>query len=346
MVVRHVREQVVGDVRVCYVVEHHIKEAVAAVYSGHGPPQPVPLLSPIVWQVGVGVLQQCDHHQPVVYDEVRHHIHLDQPAHSVQLGNAHQASYHHSKGRITDGHLCTLLLGKDGRAGVKVVGPPLIEPAPHIENQVQGPAQDLRDQDGDCSVQGALPQGRGTAPGGHDLGHKHLILLSATRVLVVAAMGVLPRIIRHQQQRVKDQANSIVQPCIVRECPMPAFMGNHPHPGGHSTLPKPVQRPQHEPRQWSRDGLVVNPGRGVGEGGADDEVRKQIAEGPDGALLKAVRRDGTAHIRKREWWFAARYTSSREALCPLHFPLRFLSTCSHFLKFVFCTALSLPPNKA
>lgn len=76
MVVGHIREQVVSHMRVCNVVEEIVQEAVGAVHSCKGAPEPVPLLIIVMGQLGVGVLQQGDGHQPVVDDQVWNDVHL------------------------------------------------------------------------------------------------------------------------------------------------------------------------------------------------------------------------------------------------------------------------------
>lgn len=50
VVVRHLAEKVVRDVRVGDVVEEHVQEAVAAVHGAHGAAQPVPLALSVVGQ--------------------------------------------------------------------------------------------------------------------------------------------------------------------------------------------------------------------------------------------------------------------------------------------------------
>ena len=59
----------VGD-----VVEDHIQEPIAAVTGGQCTPQPVPLCGVVVGQVWVGMLQQRDHDQPEVDNEVRNDV--------------------------------------------------------------------------------------------------------------------------------------------------------------------------------------------------------------------------------------------------------------------------------
>lgn len=76
MVVGHLGEEVVRHVGVCNVVEEVVQEAVGTVHRGQSPTQPVPLLAPIVGQPWVCVLQQRDHHQPEVHNQVRHHVDL------------------------------------------------------------------------------------------------------------------------------------------------------------------------------------------------------------------------------------------------------------------------------
>ena len=76
MVVRHGGEKVVTDVGVSNVVEHMVQEAVGAVHRGQGTAQPLPLLVVVVRQGGVRVLQQRDHDQPHVDNQVRGDVHL------------------------------------------------------------------------------------------------------------------------------------------------------------------------------------------------------------------------------------------------------------------------------
>ena len=79
MVVRHGGEQVVADVGVSNVVEHNVQEAIGAVHCREGAAQPLPLLVVVVGQGGVRVLQQRDHDQPHVDNQVRGDVHLHRP---------------------------------------------------------------------------------------------------------------------------------------------------------------------------------------------------------------------------------------------------------------------------
>ena len=78
MVVRDGGEKVMADMCVCNVMMEEVQNAKGPVYSRKCPPQPVPLLIAIVRKLGVRVLQQSDHHQPVVDNQIWQNIHLSQ----------------------------------------------------------------------------------------------------------------------------------------------------------------------------------------------------------------------------------------------------------------------------
>lgn len=58
---RHAGEEVVRDVRVCYVVEHVVQQPIGPVHGAERPAQPLPLVIGVVGQRRVGVL--CGHMQ-------------------------------------------------------------------------------------------------------------------------------------------------------------------------------------------------------------------------------------------------------------------------------------------
>lgn len=72
----------------------------------------------------VRVLQEGDHHEPVVDNEVGDEVRLQQPHPAKHPAQHHQAHHHDGQRQVADEHLPALLLSEDGREGVKVVGEP------------------------------------------------------------------------------------------------------------------------------------------------------------------------------------------------------------------------------
>lgn len=66
----------VGHVGVCNVVEEVVQKAIGAIDCCQGSPEPVPLFVVVVGQLGVRVLQEGDHDQPIVDNQVRDDVHL------------------------------------------------------------------------------------------------------------------------------------------------------------------------------------------------------------------------------------------------------------------------------
>lgn len=87
------------------VMEQYIQKAIAAVNSGQSSPEPVPLLGVVMRQVWVSVLHQGNQHQPVVDNQVRHDVHLQQPQPAKALSQAAQTAHDSNKSEVTDCYL-------------------------------------------------------------------------------------------------------------------------------------------------------------------------------------------------------------------------------------------------
>mmetsp|Transcript_18937 Transcript_18937/g.57203 ORF Transcript_18937/g.57203 Transcript_18937/m.57203 type:complete len:351 (-) Transcript_18937:144-1196(-) len=306
MVVWHLAEEVVCHMGVSDVVVEVVQDAIGAVHSGQGTPQPVPLLAIVVGQRLVGVLQLRDHHQPVVDDEVGDAVDACQPAPAVSGAGAPQGAPNHCQRHVTDQHLDALAFAEDGGVRVKVVGPAAVGAARDIDHQIGGPAKHQRDKqsrhppppvlvDVDVRLRPLLHRR-----------HKHLVLFEAPGVAMVPPVGVLPGVIRHQQACVHKQTHSVVYRLILRERLVAALVGNDPQAGTDCALQEPVRRPQQAPPHRSRHSRVAEPGGCIVQRCRCRQVCAEICEGRLQGPLEAVCRDGLAQCANGEGWCGRR----------------------------------------
>lgn len=57
-------------------------------------------------------------------------------------------------------------------------------------------------------------------------------------------MTIFPREVRHQQSRVKDKSNGVINPLVITESVMATFVGINPNTSANTTLANPVNRPR------------------------------------------------------------------------------------------------------
>ncbi len=146
-----------------------------------------------------------------------------------------------------------------------------------------------------------LPDGR----------HKHLILCHRTRIRVMPRMRELPAVIRHQQQRVQYQTNTVIHSLVFGERLMPTFVrddpnpwrvsmalvsegegtrgmgSDHPRTSRHGALKKPVPRPHrsfHGPHRQHRESTCHRRREGVDpraehvQQGNQEQVHGEVCE--------------------------------------------------------------------
>ena len=100
-----------------------------------------------------------------------------------------------------------------------------------------------------------------------------------------------PPVVGHQDRRVRDVPNKIIQRLVVRERLVAAVMPDHKERPEHRPLRDPVERP--------RPPLVH--GKSSGSEPSDDgDVPHEVSEGLDGVLLEALGRDGGLDVGEGE----------------------------------------------
>lgn len=220
VVVRHLGEQMMRHVCVSDVMMQRVEQpAIVPVYRGERSTQPVPLRVSVVRQFGVSVLEQGDGHQPKVDNQVRHDIRLHQPGPSEGAACLRQAPQHGDQGGVAHCNLHALALGENRGPGVEMVDPgvPRIGPGRGVEEEVQRPPNGEGAHKADEADDAYLVHFEALADLFPHLGDEDLILGDGASVGVVAPVGVLPRVVRDQQEGVEQQANTVVDGLRLRK---------------------------------------------------------------------------------------------------------------------------------
>jgi len=126
-------------------------------------------------------------------------------------------------------------------------------------------------------------------PGVAQVRHEGRVLLDVARGLVVRAVRDLPAVVRHQQERVQEQAHDVVELAALAERPVPALVRQDPDPREHEALDHRVGRPCDAAGVLVRD--VLDVGRDVDEDGDVEVVAEDVGHGAQRRRLEAVRRD-------------------------------------------------------
>lgn len=278
----------------------------------------VPRLGLVVGEGGVGVLEESDGNEPVVYPEVRNAVPDKKVEPAIGRSDVVEEASRQEETEIAQDDQLGILGLIQGARGVEVidtteVAVPLALAAPlglalvvvvagDIGQEVHGPSEQLlenevgRGQDGGLLHQFAELMS-GTADAGGiffpGLGNEDHITSEVTGGLVVLAVGDLPGEVRDEQKGVADPSDSVVQDLGRRESLMTALVCQNPNTSTDQTLNDGVKSPQDDAHRhgWHRLGgyIVVED---IEDGRKDGEVLEDIVQTLDGRALVAVGRDG------------------------------------------------------
>lgn len=260
MVEGHLREQVMGDMGVGDTMEHVIQElAKGAVDGAKGSTLEVPDSLTVVRHLGVGVLQEGDQDQPKVDKEVRDTIVLGNGQERGLDRGIDDTSQGQDDTKVREDDIDKVARLKDRRPGVEMRSPATIVLTRGIRDKICWPAkQELNDQPEQCdngsfliqmshinllllnSGGGSLGWQANLATG---LGDKDLILGHMASCLVMLRVRDSPRVVRDQQERVQDPADSVVKSLGGREGLMSALVSENPDTSADNALKNPVDRP-------------------------------------------------------------------------------------------------------
>ena len=129
------------------------------------------------------------------------------------------------------------------------------------------------------------------------LGDEHHVTGKVASGLVVLAVGDLPGEVRHEQKRVADPADGVVQHLGGGEGLVAALVGQDPDTGSEETLDDGVQSPEDDAGRQQRNGLrgdiVVEE---VEDGGENAHVTEDIVQAGGRGTVEAVSRDGITDL--------------------------------------------------
>lgn len=129
------------------------------------------------------------------------------------------------------------------------------------------------------------------------LGHKDHVPSNVARGLVMLAVRDLPREVRHEQGRMANPTDGVVQLLGRREGLVTTLVGQHPDPGTEQPLGYCVQRPQQDPScvigHRLRGHIVVEH---IKHGRENEQIPSNVRQTPDGRPLIAVGRNGIPNL--------------------------------------------------
>jgi hypothetical protein len=260
--------------------------------------------------------------KPVVNPEIRHSIPHKQVEPAESGSKIIQTSTDKTQSQVTEKNELGILGLVQRAARVKVVDTAktsvllaltttldlalVVVVASHVGEEVYGPAEKLlQNQVHGSENRGFLHEFRNLVDSLADvrgillasLGYEDHIAAEVTGGFVVLAVGDLPGKVRHQEGRVKDPANGVVENFGRRESLVAAFVSQNPHSSAEKTLHESVQSPQTRAQVDIGHGLrghiiveEVESGREAGK------VPKDIVQTGGWRPLKAMRRNGIADL--------------------------------------------------
>ena len=187
----------------------------------------------------------------------------------------------------------TLVVVVAGDVGRQVDGPAAELLAHHVDERRDG---GLLDELRQLVRQTARGRGKLVPP----LGHEDHVTLEVGRGLVVLAVRDLPGEVRHQQSRVADPADGVVQDLGGRERLVAALVRQDPQPGAEETLHEGVQRPECPAEQGRRN--LLGRDEAVEEVEGDREaghVPGDVPQAPQRRAFEAAGRDGVVDVSHR-----------------------------------------------
>lgn len=169
----------------------------------------------------------------------------------------------------------------------------------HVEQQVKDPAKELVEDERDglehgrvlevLHVEGELALLVVVLR----LGDKGHVLFHVAGELVVAVVGKLPRVVRHHEARVGEEAHDVVEQRVFGKGAVAGLVAQDPEPGADEALDVAVDDPGRDPQRRVLDGGDVAHG-GPAERANHEGITDQVAHGPQHRRLEAVLRDRLA----------------------------------------------------
>lgn len=125
--------------------------------------------------------------------------------------------------------------------------------------------------------------------GPRDKGH---VLLHVAGEHVVAVVRKLPGVVRHQQSRVGEEADNVVEPAVLGKGAVSGLVSQDPKTSADQALNEAIDNPGNGPESGIRNGGNVRDGSPA-KSSNHDNIAHQIAHGDGHGWLKAVLGDGS-----------------------------------------------------
>lgn len=245
----------------------------------------------------------------MVHPEVGDGVEEQNSRSSDSLGGKVQGSEGDGQAEVRDEDEDGLVGAEHGAGGLEVadaeplgqtLGLPLLAAltSAGVEQEIHLPAEELvednPDELGDGGVLKQLVQvdaGKDAVLLGLGGGHKGHVEVHVAGEAVVAVVRVLPREVGHQEERVEEPSDDVVELAVSREGTVAALVAQDPDTSAHEALNKAVDHPGGDAQPLVRDGGNVGQGS-PDEGGHHGKVAEDIVEGGEERGLEAVGGDG------------------------------------------------------
>ena len=269
VVTRNLVEEVMSDMGASDTMVEKVEDSIRTVDGGEGSLHPSPILSSVVGDRGVGVLQPGVQDQPGIDIEVGEEIPKDDGQSSVVGTQTSQQNKGDESSNSRDKHTRALLGGEHWGLRAEMVGNTSVERG-SIEGKTTGRGYS-GEVDGPSNTEMGPEHEHSESIISHNLvppGHVGLtftslgdsVLLSGGRNMrltihqmvgtaMVLGVGEFPRKVGDQQGLVQNKSDHVVEQIGCREGSMTTLVGQNPQASQDSPHPKGVQTPSNNPSE-------------------------------------------------------------------------------------------------
>lgn len=231
------------------------------------------------------MLEERYEYEPVVDEEVGDSVVFDEGGDSLIISESRKSCEDNGESGIGEEDLVAVSSVEEERSRVVVISPRrVMSLSRSIHNQVGGPSEELLNDEIVESVDGSvfekllqivsvdldgLSLGFGSNFLGRSRGNEDFFSSHVSGRGVVLGVGDSPRVVRNEDEGVKNESNGVVERFRSRECLVTAFVGDNPDPGEVETGQSPIRRPEGPFRDGTEgavDDLAVGAEVAVDEG--------------------------------------------------------------------------------
>jgi hypothetical protein len=174
-----------------------------------------PLVSRVVGQDGVGVLEVGNENEPVVNPKVRNGVKHEHLGNRALVGPVAKTSHDRGDTDVGQDNVKVVTSLEDDGSGVEVVGTDrVVRLSTGVHNKVSGPSEDLANEQVEANHDRRVLESF-TELVLSELGKVHtehftLLTSKVTGSGVVTTVGNSPGVVRNEEQRVNDQTDGVV----------------------------------------------------------------------------------------------------------------------------------------